>query len=74
MAGRLSWSLVLTGDVVVGVLAATADGIGGAGVGYLYGGVGELIYVGTHLRSGARGSHCGTLALRSSAGGARIVA
>ena len=38
----------ITGDDVVGVLAATADGIGGAGVGYLHGGVGELIHVGTH--------------------------
>jgi ribosomal protein S18 acetylase RimI-like enzyme len=38
----------ITGDDVVGVLGATDDGIGAAGVGYLHGGVGELIHIGTH--------------------------
>ena len=38
----------ICGDDVVGILGATADGVGGAGVGYLHDGVGELIHIGTH--------------------------
>jgi ribosomal protein S18 acetylase RimI-like enzyme len=38
----------IASDDVVGVLAGTADGVGGAGVGYLHDGVGELVHIGTH--------------------------